>query len=112
MLAADEAAWKGAGPITWGAERYRTTFRALWADQALYVRFDSVDPDPWHTMTTRDAHLWEEEVIEIFLDPALAPLPVSTSPQKPRSDTAMVNCRGFGGMNVVLVVRAEAASGE
>ncbi len=23
---------------------------------------------PWHTMTTRDDHIWEEEVVEIFLD--------------------------------------------
>ena len=39
------------------------------------------------------------------LDPDLAPLPVSASPQKPRSDVAVVLCRGFGGMNVALVVR-------
>jgi len=45
------------------------------------------------------------------LDPALAPLPVSQSPQKPRCDTALICCRGFGGMNVALVVRAAAASG-
>lgn len=45
------------------------------------------------------------------LDSALALLPVSSSPQKPRGETAMVCCRGFGGMNVVLVVRADAASG-
>jgi 3-oxoacyl-[acyl-carrier-protein] synthase-1 len=45
------------------------------------------------------------------LDPAFAPLPVSPSPQKPRSNTAVICCRGFGGMNVALVVRAEAASG-
>jgi len=40
------------------------------------------------------------------IDPALAPLAVSASPQKPRSDIALVLCRGFGGMNVALVVRA------
>ena len=45
------------------------------------------------------------------LDPALAPLPVSSSPQKPRGDTAVICCRGFGGMNVALVVRADAVSG-
>ncbi len=45
------------------------------------------------------------------LDPALAPLTVSSSPQKPRSDTAVICCRGFGGMNVALAVRADAASG-
>jgi 3-oxoacyl-[acyl-carrier-protein] synthase-1 len=40
------------------------------------------------------------------LDPALAPLPVSATPQVPRSDIAVVLCRGFGGMSVALIVRA------
>jgi 3-oxoacyl-[acyl-carrier-protein] synthase-1 len=41
-------------------------------------------------------------------DPELMPFPVSSQPQKPRSDVAVVICRGFGGMNVALVVRASA----
>lgn len=41
-------------------------------------------------------------------DPDLMPFPVSSTPQKPRSDIALVICRGFGGMNVALVVRAAA----
>ena len=40
------------------------------------------------------------------LDPDLSPFPVSSAPQKPRSDIALVLCRGFAGMNVALVVRA------
>ena len=44
------------------------------------------------------------------LDPSLAPFPVSSTPQKPRSDVAMILCRGFGGMNVALVVRAVPAA--
>src|SRR5262249_38878907 len=40
------------------------------------------------------------------LDPDIAPFPVSAAPQKPRSDIALVLCRGFGSMNVALVVRA------
>jgi 3-oxoacyl-[acyl-carrier-protein] synthase I len=43
------------------------------------------------------------------LDPDLAPLPVSREPQRPRSDTALVLNRGFGGMNVATIVRAVAA---
>jgi 3-oxoacyl-[acyl-carrier-protein] synthase-1 len=39
-------------------------------------------------------------------DPALVPLPVSSRRQTPRSDVALVCSRGFGGMNVALVVRA------
>jgi 3-oxoacyl-[acyl-carrier-protein] synthase-1 len=40
------------------------------------------------------------------LDPALAPLPVSSGPQQPRSDIALLCSRGFGGMNVALILRA------
>jgi 3-oxoacyl-[acyl-carrier-protein] synthase-1 len=40
------------------------------------------------------------------LDPELVPFSVSTSPQKPRSNIALVVCRGFGGMNVALIVRS------
>jgi 3-oxoacyl-[acyl-carrier-protein] synthase-1 len=39
------------------------------------------------------------------LDPEIAPFPVSSKPQQARSDIALVICRGFGGMNVALVVR-------
>src|SRR5262249_43920804 len=42
------------------------------------------------------------------LDPELSSFPVSASAQQPRSDVALVCCRGFGGMNVSLVVRAPA----
>jgi 3-oxoacyl-[acyl-carrier-protein] synthase-1 len=40
------------------------------------------------------------------IDPAVTPLPVSSTAQQPRSDVALVLCRGFAGMNVALVVRA------
>ena len=68
LLAAEDAAWAKAERIAWGPSEYETTFRALWDDQGLLVRFDARDPSPWHTMTKRDEHLWEEEVVEVFLD--------------------------------------------
>jgi 3-oxoacyl-[acyl-carrier-protein] synthase-1 len=40
------------------------------------------------------------------VDPELTPLPVSPLPVPPRGDVALVLCRGFGGMNVALLVRA------
>jgi 3-oxoacyl-[acyl-carrier-protein] synthase-1 len=43
------------------------------------------------------------------VDPACAALPVSRSPQAPRSDVALILSRGFGGTNAALVVRAAAA---
>jgi 3-oxoacyl-[acyl-carrier-protein] synthase-1 len=41
------------------------------------------------------------------LDPELGPLPVSARPQEPRGDSALVICRGFGGMNVAVVIRVQ-----
>jgi hypothetical protein len=69
LLAADEPAWAGALAVEWGPAAYPTRFRALWSDEGLFLRFDATDPSPWHTMTRRDEHLWDEEVVEIFLDP-------------------------------------------
>ena len=69
LLAADNALWSSAQKITWGPDAYATTFRALWRDEGLIVRFDAIDSSPWHTLTERDDHLWNEEVVEIFIDP-------------------------------------------
>lgn len=68
LLRPDSPAWAAATAVEWGPERYRTRFQARWDDSALHVRFDAVDDAPWHTMTRRDEHLWEEEVVELFLD--------------------------------------------
>jgi 3-oxoacyl-[acyl-carrier-protein] synthase-1 len=40
------------------------------------------------------------------LDPHCEGLGVSSSPQTPRSDTAMILCRGFAGTNAALIIRA------
>jgi hypothetical protein len=64
------AAWGEAAAIAWGPEPFRTRFRAVWTAEALVVRFDCLDDEPWWTFTERDAKLWNEEVVEIFLDPA------------------------------------------
>ena len=70
LRAAADQAWSQSSSIGWGPDRYLTTFRALWNASGLYVRFDARDETPWFTHTERDAKLWEEEVVEIFLDPA------------------------------------------
>jgi 3-oxoacyl-[acyl-carrier-protein] synthase-1 len=44
------------------------------------------------------------------LDPELAPLRVSSEPQELSGDIAVVLCRGFGGMNTAVVVRAAAGA--
>jgi 3-oxoacyl-[acyl-carrier-protein] synthase-1 len=40
------------------------------------------------------------------LDPDCAGLPVSAAPQAPRSQVALILCRGFGGTDAALLVRA------
>jgi len=70
LPAADLPAWSAAHAISWGDPPYTTWFRALWSDTALAIRFDASDVEPWWTMARRDDRLWEEEVVEIFLDPA------------------------------------------
>jgi Carbohydrate family 9 binding domain-like len=69
LLAGDEDAWKAAVAVSYGAAPWVTRFRAHWHADGLALRFDVRDEHPWHTMTRRDEHLWEEEVVEIFLDP-------------------------------------------
>lgn len=68
LLDADDKAWSAASSIEWGSSPYATRFRAVWNDDGLFLRFDADDDAPWHTMTRRDEHIWEEEVVEIFVD--------------------------------------------
>jgi hypothetical protein len=49
--------------------KHATEAVVTWDDQNLYVAFLCWDPNPWGKMTKRDEHLWEEEVVEVFLDP-------------------------------------------
>lgn len=40
-----------------------------WDDDALYVAWECDDPDVWATIRDRDGNLWEEEVVELYVDP-------------------------------------------
>ena len=44
-----------------------TEARALYDDNFLYVSFRCADNNIWATFKKRDEHLWEEEVVEVFL---------------------------------------------
>ena len=68
LLDASAAIWSRTPFIEWGPPPYTTRFRACHDATALHVRFDARDDAPWHTMTRRDEHLWEEEVVEVFID--------------------------------------------
>jgi hypothetical protein len=70
LLDAGDTAWAAAPAIAWGEAPFATRFRALWSPDTLFARFDADDTSPWFTLLQRDAPIWEEEVVELFLDPA------------------------------------------
>lgn len=49
--------------------RLSTQAKLLWDDHFLYVGFICEDPDVWATLKTRDASLWNGEVVEMICDP-------------------------------------------
>ncbi|MDA1313058.1 MAG: carbohydrate-binding family 9-like protein [Acidobacteria bacterium] len=51
------------------ADAAPTEATVAWDDQNLYVAFSATDNLPWGTMYKRDSHIWEQEVVEVFLDP-------------------------------------------
>ncbi|NTX04087.1 carbohydrate-binding family 9-like protein [Myxococcus sp. CA040A] len=70
----DDAVWKEAAPVVLRgsfdgrAVRLRTEARLAYDNAYLYVAFDSEDPDVWGTLRKRDDPIYEQEVVEIFLD--------------------------------------------
>src|SRR6266850_6695290 len=46
---------------------FKTEARALYDDNFLYVSFRCSDNNIWATFKRRDEHLWEEEVVEVFV---------------------------------------------
>ncbi len=46
-----------------------TTVRTAWDAETWRILFQMEDARPWSTLTERDAPLWTEEVVEVFIDP-------------------------------------------
>lgn len=69
----DEPEWQMAQALELrdikGRASPKTTARLLWDDRYLYIAFECSDDDIWATKTQRDDFLWEEEVVEVFIDP-------------------------------------------
>ncbi len=69
-----DEAWKAATPVVLRGSfdgrpvALRTEARLLYDDANLYVAFDVEDPDLWGTLRQRDAPIYEQEVVEVFLD--------------------------------------------
>lgn len=76
-VAADVQAdfWRAVKPVefretvTGAGPQQGTSVRAVWTDEELRVLFHAADTHAWATLTERDGPLWEEEVVEVFLDP-------------------------------------------
>ncbi len=70
----DDAVWKSATPVVLrnsfnGQEALlRTEARLAYDDAHLYIAFDVEDPDVWGTLRRRDDPIYEQEVVEVFLD--------------------------------------------
>jgi len=70
----DEPAWQAAPTMVLrearggGAPQQPTVARLLWDDTFLYASWVCEDRDIWGTMTQRDDHIYDEEVVELFLD--------------------------------------------
>ena len=52
-----------------GAGPFPATARVLWDDANLYVAFEAIDDYLHNTITERDGHLWEQDAVEIMIDP-------------------------------------------
>ncbi len=73
----DETSWNRAPRITEfrhiydpaRPSRFPTEAAIVWDDANLYFAFVCSDPEPWGTLKNRDDPLWEQEVVEVFLDP-------------------------------------------
>lgn len=71
----DDAGWRHVAPTEpfrrtgdGKKPRFSTRARLTWDDSALYVAFEVEDPDIWGTHEADDAPIYEEEVVEIFID--------------------------------------------
>ena len=63
--------WSGlfVDSISAGEAPFEARVRVAYDDQALYVAFRVEDTDLQATYEDHDAHLWEEDCVEVFLDP-------------------------------------------
>lgn len=55
--------------LTGATPEQGTEVSCAWDERELGVRFVCTDREPWATIKQRDGPLWEEEVVEVFLDP-------------------------------------------
>ncbi|MCK5739023.1 carbohydrate-binding family 9-like protein [bacterium] len=98
----DDPLWEKAAVIplnnavTGEKGRFATEARLLYNDEYLYVAFSCEDDYIWGTKTERDSHIFLEECLEIFLNPAQQPhqyYEVNLSPKNVQFDATIINAR-------------------
>jgi hypothetical protein len=71
----DAPLWRGITPVllrdttTAAIPKQNTELRVAWETTELRVLFQCADTQPWATLVQRDAPLYNEEVVEVFIDP-------------------------------------------
>ena len=100
-----DAAWGSANVIEWlttdtgEKPRQPTEVRLLWNSESLYVGFLCYDRDIWGTIRERDGNIYDEEVVEVFLDPDCdlrTYIELEVSPHNTLFDAFVVNGKSHG----------------
>ncbi len=98
----DDPAWLSAKPIqlldaiTGNPGRFSTEVRVLYDDVFLYVGFKCEDTYVWGTVTERDGPIWNEECVEVFVNPANVAhqyYEINVSPKNIIFDSVILNNR-------------------
>lgn len=82
--------------VTGKPGRYSTRVRALYSDSLLYIGFECEDVLVWGTITERDGPIWEEECVEVFVNPAAIAhqyYEINVSPRNTVFDACVLNRR-------------------
>ena len=97
-----DALWKKAPAVTLvkadsGAQAdVRTEVRLLYSSTTLYIAFVCEDDYVWGTKTEPDADIYNEECVEVFLNPAGSPhqyYEINVSPRNVVFDACILNPR-------------------
>ncbi len=100
----DDEVWAGCPEVTLvdtqtgESVNWATKARMCWDDSCLYVAFDSIDQDIWGTMTGHNDPIYDEEVVEIFLEPDNEPtryFEIEVSPRNVIFEAEIVNTNGL-----------------
>ncbi len=98
----DDSLWQAALPAhlhdarTGAPARFVTTVRALYDEEFLYVAFACEDDYVWGTISAHDGPIYEEECVEVFINPASAThqyYEINLSPRNVVFDACILNGR-------------------